>query len=494
MSLGFFGGAGLFILTVVFGVVPTSPPIDVMLIIFAVCLCAACMQVAGGLDILVRIAARIIRSNPKYVAVIAPIVSFFLTFFAGTGNAVYAILPVVYEVSYNAEIRPERAMSATAVAGQVGITASPIAAAVAAMIGLLAQNGHEEIGLGTILMVTFPSCLIGVIVASFLGMFRGKELKDDPDYQARLAAGLVLPPKKLDNRPLPKTAYISVLIFFGAIALIVLAGFFPELRVPRGQEKAISMSLVIECVMLAAGALMFVVCKPDAAKIAKSDVMNACVASLAAVFGIAWMSDAFIAANSKVFMEIAGTLAQSAPFLFAVVLAVMSSLLTSQGATTRAVMPLGFALGINPMLLVAMFPAVNCLFMLPISGPALAATCFAMSAWLACDDFKEEPKDKQDCLYRTRESVNRLSTIKFMQQADEATLQKLRSVKWFFDCGDDDFLFDVNASIHQLMRNKGVRHEFRVRNGVHNWEYWHYSLRLALPFVSRCFAPLPPLR
>lgn len=349
MSLGFFGGAGLFILTVVFGVVPTSPPIDVMLIIFAVCLCAACMQVAGGLDILVRIAARIIRSNPKYVAVIAPIVSFFLTFFAGTGNAVYAILPVVYEVSYNAEIRPERAMSATAVAGQVGITASPIAAAVAAMIGLLAQNGHEEIGLGTILMVTFPSCLIGVIVASFLGMFRGKELKDDPDYQARLAAGLVLPPKKLDNRPLPKTAYISVLIFFGAIALIVLAGFFPELRVPRGQEKAISMSLVIEC------------------------VMNACVASLAAVFGIAWMSDAFIAANSKVFMEIAGTLAQSAPFLFAVVLAVMSSLLTSQGATTRAVMPLGFALGINPMLLVAMFPAVNCLFMLPISGPALAA-------------------------------------------------------------------------------------------------------------------------
>lgn len=140
MSLGFFGGAGLFILTVVFGVVPTSPPIDVMLIIFAVCLCAACMQVAGGLDILVRIAARIIRSNPKYVAVIAPIVSFFLTFFAGTGNAVYAMLPVVYEVSYNAEIRPERAMSATAVAGQVGITASPIAAAVAAMIDRSARS------------------------------------------------------------------------------------------------------------------------------------------------------------------------------------------------------------------------------------------------------------------------------------------------------------------------------------------------------------------
>lgn len=373
MSLGFFGGAGLFLMTVVFGVVPTSPPIDVMLIIFAVCMCAACMQVAGGLDILVRLAARIIRSNPKYVAVIAPVVSFFLTFFAGTGNAVFAILPVVYEVSYNAGVRPERAMSATAVAGQVGITASPIAAAVAAMIGLLAQNGHEEIGLGTILMVTFPSCLIGVVVASFLGMFRGKELKDDPEYQARLKAGQVLPPQAIDDRPLPSTAKWSVLIFFGAIVVIVLAGFFPELRIPHGQTKSISMSLVIECTMLAAGALMFIVCKPDSAKIARSDVMNACILSLSAVFGIAWMSDSFIAANSKVFMDLAGAVAQSAPYLFAVILAVMSALLTSQGATTRAVMPLGFVLGIPPMLLVAMFPAVNCLFILPITGPALAA-------------------------------------------------------------------------------------------------------------------------
>ena len=126
--------------------------------------------------------------------------------------------------------------------------------------------------------------------------------------------------------------------------------------------------------------------------------------------------------------------------------------------------------------------------------PERFCACFAMSAWLACDDFKEEPAEKHDCLYKTRESVNRHSTIDFMRNADEATLEKLRTVKWFFDCGDDDFLFDVNSTMHQLMRNKGVRHEFRVRNGVHNWEYWHYSLRMALPFVSRCFSPLPPLR
>ena len=373
IALGFWGGVGLFVLSVVFGVMQTSPPVDVMLIILAVCMCASCMEAVGGLDILVRIAAKIIRKNPKYVAVVAPVVSFFLTFFAGTGNAVYAILPVVYEVSYNANVRPERAMAATAVAGQVGITSSPIAAAVAAMIGLMAQNGHTEIGLGTILMVTFPACLIGVVVGAVLGMFRGKELKDDAAYQARLARGEVLPPQKMDERELPAAAKWSVLIFFGAIAIIVVAGFFPELRVLRGQTKAVSMSLVIECVMLAAGALMCLVCKPDVGKIAKSQVLNAGVVSIAAVFGIAWMSDSFIAANSKVFMEVAGELAQSVPVLFAVILAVMSALLTSQGATTRAVMPLGFALGINPMLLVAMFPAVNCLFILPITGPALAA-------------------------------------------------------------------------------------------------------------------------
>ena len=358
IALGFWGGVGLFVLSVVFGVMPTSPPVDVMLIILAVCMCASCMEAVGGLDIMVRIAAKIIRKNPKYVAVVAPVVSFFLTFFAGTGNAVYAILPVVYEVSYNANVRPERAMAATAVAGQVGITSSPIAAAVAAMIGLMAQNGHTEIGLGTILMVTFPACLIGVVVGAVLGMFRGKELKDDATYQARLARGEVLPPQKMEERELPAAAKWSVLIFFGAIAIIVVAGFFPELRVLRGQTKAVSMSLVIECVMLVGGALMCLVCKPDVGKIAKSEVLNAGVVSIAAVFGIAWMSDSFIAANSKVFMEVAGELAQSVPVLFAVILGIMSALLTSQGATTRAVMPLGFALGINPMLLVAMFPAV----------------------------------------------------------------------------------------------------------------------------------------
>lgn len=204
-------------------------------------------------------------------------------------------------------------------------------------------------------------------------MFVGKELKDDMAYQARLAAGQVQPPEVLEEKELPKEASWSVAIFFGAIIVIVVVGFFPELRVLRGQESPVSMSLVIEAVMLAAGALMSLLCKPNVNRIVKSPVMTACVVSLGAVFGIAWMSDSFIHANSATFMEVAGGLAQQMPVLFAFVLAIMSALLSSQGATTRAIMPLGFALGISPMMLVAMFPAVNCLFILPTSGPALAA-------------------------------------------------------------------------------------------------------------------------
>lgn len=373
LALGFWGGLGLIVLVVGFGVFPTAPPIDVMLIILAVCMCASCMEAVGGLEILVRIAARVIRAKPKMVGIIAPVVSFFLTFFAGTGNAVYAILPVIYEVSYNAGVRPEKAMAGAAVAGQVGITASPIAAAMAAMIGLFAQNGHGEIGLGSILMITFPACLIGVVVGSAICMLFGKDLKNDPAYQARLKAGLVLPPEPISNHKLPPQATYSVFIFLGAIIVIVLAGFFPELRVLPGQTKAVGMSLVIESVMLAAGAIMMLLCKPDVKKIVKSPVLEAGIVSLGCVFGVAWMADSFIAANKDVFMSVAGQLAQAAPWLFSFILAGMSALLASQGATTRAIMPLGFALGINPWYLIAMFPAVNCLFILPTSGPALAA-------------------------------------------------------------------------------------------------------------------------
>lgn len=302
---------------------------------------------------------------------------FFLTFFSGTGNLIFAIHPVIYEVAYSAGVRPERPMASATVAAQVGITACPISAATAALLGLFAAYNHPEITLAGILMVTFPACLIGVLVGSFVYMFWGKELKDDPEYQARLKAGTVEPPPKISEAPLPKGAKLSVAIFLLGVFLIVLTGFFPQLRTING--KAVSMSLVIEMVMLAGAALMSAFCHAKLDDAAKSPTLRAGVVSVGAVFGIAWLADSFIGANKGFFLQMAGDLAAQAPWLFAFVLFFMSALLTSQGATTRAIMPLGLTLGIPAPLLIAMFPAVNGLFFLPITGPALSAVGFDRS-------------------------------------------------------------------------------------------------------------------
>src|ERR1700756_151459 len=188
VGLGLWGAVGLLVLVVAFGVNPTSPPIDVMLIILAVIMAASVMDAAGGIDFLVRIAERVIRANPKYVTIVAPITTWAFTFVAGTGHIVYPLLPVIYETAHQSGIRPERPMAVATIASQQAITASPVAAATAAMIGLLATH---HIGLVQILIICVPSTLIAVFIASLVQLRIGKELKDDPEYQKRLASGEV---------------------------------------------------------------------------------------------------------------------------------------------------------------------------------------------------------------------------------------------------------------------------------------------------------------
>ena len=374
LAIGYWGGLGLVLLAVIFGVTPTAPPVDVMLIIMAVCMSAAAMDAAGGLEFLVRIAARIIRSNPKYVSIIAPLVGFFLTFFSGTGNLIFAIHPVIYEVAYSAGVRPERPMASATVAAQIGITACPISAATAALLGLFAAYGHAEVTLSSILMVTFPACLIGVLAGSFIYMFWGKELKDDPEYQRRLKAGLVEPPEAISDQPLPKGAKLSVGIFLLGVFLIVLTGFFPELRTIHG--KPVSMSLVIEMVMLAGAALMVAFCHVNLDVASKSPTLRAGVVSVGAIFGIAWMGDTFLQGNmAQLTFSIEGIVRQM-PWLFGIALFVMSILLYSQAATVRALVPLGIALGISPYMLIALFPAVNGYFFIPNYPTVVAAINF----------------------------------------------------------------------------------------------------------------------
>lgn len=118
IGLGVMGGIGLGILTFVFGLQPTAPPIDVMLMIVAVISAAACMQAAGGLDLMVKVAERLLRKNPAHVTILSPLVTYAFTFIAGTGHVAYSVLPVIAEVATETKIRPERPLGIAVIASQ----------------------------------------------------------------------------------------------------------------------------------------------------------------------------------------------------------------------------------------------------------------------------------------------------------------------------------------------------------------------------------------
>jgi anaerobic C4-dicarboxylate transporter DcuA len=380
VGLGLWGAVGLLILVVVFGVVPTSPPIDVMLIILAVIMAAAVMDAAGGIDYLVRMAERIIRANPKYVTIVAPLTTWGFTFVAGTGHIVYPLLPVIYETAHQNGIRPERPMAVATIASQQAITASPVAAATAAMIGLFSEKGFTEWGLPEILMICVPATLTGVVVAAIVSMFVGKDLKDDPEYQARLKAGEVPPPKTAAERPpVKREAKLSAALFLIGVALVVLFGFFPELRRLPGAKAPLAMPTVIEIVMLSIAAVMLVVTKVPVDEVPKTQTSRAGVVAVIGIFGLAWLGDSFIAANQAVIVPAISEITKAAPWTFTLGLFFASVLLYSQAATTRALMPLGLALGIAPPLLIGSFPSVNGYFFIPTYGSLIAAINFDLS-------------------------------------------------------------------------------------------------------------------
>jgi anaerobic C4-dicarboxylate transporter DcuA len=380
VGLGLWGAVGLLILVVVFGVNPTSPPVDVMLIILAVIMAASVMDAAGGIDYLVRIAESIIRANPKYVTIVAPLTTWSFTFLAGTGHIVYPLLPVIYETAHQNGIRPERPMAVATIASQQAITASPVAAATAAMIGLFSEKGFTQWGLPQILMICVPATLIGVIVAAIVSMFVGKDLKNDPEYQKRLKSGAIPPPKALAERPaLKPAAKLSALIFLIGVALVVIFGFFPELRQLPGAKAPLAMPIVIEIVMLSVAAVMLVATKVAVDDVPKTPTLRAGVVAVIGIFGLAWMGDSFIAANQAVIVPAISDITKAAPWTFTLGLFFASVLLYSQAATTRALMPLGLALGIPPPLLIGSFPAVNGYFFIPTYGSLIAAINFDLS-------------------------------------------------------------------------------------------------------------------
>ena len=373
IGLGVMGGLGVALLTVLFGLEPGALPIDVMLMIAAVISAAACMQAAGGLDYMVRLAERILRSNPQYITILAPLVTYTFTFLAGTGHVAYSVLPVIAEVARETKIRPERPLGIAVIASQQAITASPISAATVALLGLLA--GYD-ITLFDILKISVPATLIGVLVGALFSMRVGKNLVDDPEYQRRLKNGELDGDHKeiagVENR---KGALLSVLLFVGATLLIVLFGSIPSLR-PVFEGERLGMPIVIEMLMLATAAIILLLTRTDGAKAAHGSVFSAGMQAVVAIFGVAWMGDTFINGNIvELKASIEGVVTEM-PWLFGLALFVMSILLYSQAATVRAIVPLGIALAISPMMLIALFPAVNGYFFIPNYPTLVAAINF----------------------------------------------------------------------------------------------------------------------
>ena len=376
IGLGVFGGIGLAVMAFGFQIQPTSPPIDVMLMIMAVVSAAAAMQAAGGLDYLVRVATRVLHRNPRYITFIAPAVTYAFTVVAGTGHVAYSVLPVIAEVSRRNGIRPERPLSMAVIASQFAIVASPVAAAVVSVVHYLEP---QHISLIDVLKVTVPSTILGIGLACVFVNRMGKELADDPGYQQRLKDPEYVKLNAVDavteDAPLKPTAKTSVRIFLAAALLVVLMGAVKGLRPVFGGEH-MGMAHTIEIVMLSAAALIILICKPDGNEITQGSVFHAGMRAVIAVFGVAWMGDTLMQAHLPELKVAVSSLVQTAPWTFAFSLFVLSVLVNSQGATVTTLFPVGIALGVPAPILIGTLVAVNGYFFIPNYGPIIASIDF----------------------------------------------------------------------------------------------------------------------
>ena len=192
IALGTVAGIGLLVFVFLFGLPPGGPPQVCLGMIIAVITALAAMQAAGGLDYLVCIAEKIMRKRPQYITFVAPIVTYVLVLASGTAHVIYAIVPVIAEVSRKAGIRPERPLSISVIAGFQGVIASPISAATVAMLGFsLAQGFHCRDCWRSLFLRRFSRYVSGSLSVAW----RGKNLDEDPEeYQQRLATGEVKKP------------------------------------------------------------------------------------------------------------------------------------------------------------------------------------------------------------------------------------------------------------------------------------------------------------
>ena len=383
IGLGIYGMVGVFILVFIFGLQPGKPPIDVMLIIASVITATATLQAAGGLDYLVGLAAKFLRKHPTHITYYGPLTTWLFCLVAGTAHTSYSLLPIIAEIAKNSKIRPERPMTVATISASLGITGSPMSAATAAVIStdLLGGKGIE---LKDILLVCIPASLIAILVSAFVQNRVGKELEDDPEYQRRVREGMIDPEaeakvmSEIEQNPNPRAKW-SVLAFLLGVVLVVIFGSVPSLRPTyeaNGVVTQLSMPETIEILMMSIAALILIVGKASVKEAVSGNIFDAGMNAMIAIFGIAWMGDTFFNGNIEFFKSHIADIVTQYPFLFSVALFIMSIMLFSQAAAVRTLFPLGIGLGIPPLALVAMFPAVNGYFFIPNYPTEVAAINF----------------------------------------------------------------------------------------------------------------------
>jgi anaerobic C4-dicarboxylate transporter DcuB len=385
VALGLLGGIGLVVVVFIFGLPPGKPPVDVMLTIVAVVAASATLQASGGLDVLLQLAEKVLRRNPKYVSILAPFTTCTLTMLCGTGHVVYTMLPIIYDVAIKNGIRPERPMAASSIASQMGIIASPVSVAVVSLVAFLAKapGGGPVLDFVTLLSITIPSTLIGVLMIGIFSWFRGKDLDKDEDFQKLIAdperrASVYGDSKSLMGQVLSKDQWTAMWIFIGAIAVVAALGAVESLR-PVVGGKPMSMVLTIQMFMLMAGALMVVFTKTNPAEIGKSEVFRAGMIAVVAVFGVAWMADTVFEANLPTIKASLSEVVKSHPWTYAVALLIVSKLVNSQAAAISAMVPVALSIGVSPGYVVAFAAACYGYYILPTYPSDLAAIQFDRS-------------------------------------------------------------------------------------------------------------------
>lgn len=370
VGLGVVSGIGLLVEVFILRMPPTSPPINVMLIIIAVVTCASVLEAAGGLKFMLQIAERVLRSNPKRVTLLGPLVTYIMTLMLGTGHAVYSIMPIIGDVSLKNGIRPERPMAAASIASQLGITGSPISAAVVYYLGQIVElPGFEHVSLLSIVFVTIPATFIGVLALSLYSLRRGKELEQDPEYQRRLQdpmwkERIANTTSTSLNEQLPATAKRAVLLFLLALVTIIVIARFPEIRT-IGNAKPIAMSVIIQMVMLAFGGIILLATKTDVQKVPNGVVFKSGMVAAIAIFGIAWMSDTYFTYAMPSFKSGITEMVNAYPWTFAFALFAVSVVINSQAATAKMLLPVGIAMGLPVPLLIGLLPATYGYFFIP---------------------------------------------------------------------------------------------------------------------------------